>query len=459
MSYSAEDFSELARALTGPFFRRGDEGMAGEVAAQNTLVQHDPEVAVGAETEADVVAAVRFATAAGMPVHVLATGHGGWSAVTSGVLITTARLSGLQIDPDARIAAIGAGNRWSAVVAAAAESGLAPVTGASGHVGTIGYTLGGGLGPLARTFGFSSDYVRSFRLVTAAGEAITVSGTEHPELFWALRGGKGGFGVVTSMEFALVPLRSLYAGSLFFDAEHIAAVLRGWAEFTSTAPESVTTSVAVLRFPPLEVVPEPLRGTTAVSLRFAFVGPAEEGERMFAPLRALAPSFLGGVGELPAADVALIHNDPTDPVPMWDRGMLLDRLDAGFAEALLEVVGPDAPLPMVAVEVRHLGGAASRDVAGGSAVGGRSAAGSLVMIGAPDPALFDTVLPAAADAVTARLAPWISASNNINFAGDLSAPGSYESCWPPEAFARLAAIRATYDPTGTFPYPPTRLLP
>lgn len=453
MTFSDQEFAALADEVSGPVLRRGDEGVAAEVAAQNTEVIHDPDIVVGAATEADVAAAVRFALDHDLLARVLATGHGAYVAATDGMLITTSRLSDLTIDPETAIAHIGAGNRWSTVVAAAAEHGLHPITGASGNVGTVGYLLGGGLGPLARTFGFSSDWVRGFRVVTGTGELVSATADENPELFWALRGGKGGLGLVTSVQLQLVPLETFYGGSLFFDTEHIAAVLRGWAAWTADAPESATTSVAIIRFPPLDVIPEPMRGKTLLTLRFVNIGEPAEGERLFQPLRDLAPALLGRVGEMPAGEVSTVHNDPTDAGPSWDRGAMLRGIDSAFVDAFLEVLGPDQRVPIIAAELRHLGGATSRDVPEGSAVGGRSAAYSLVLIGVPDVTLFGEVLPGIADGIKARLAPWISPETNINFAGDLSVPGSLEAAWPAATRERLAEVRAAYDPSGTFVYP------
>jgi hypothetical protein len=446
---------ELRSTIAGPVLTSSDEGFTEEVAAHNTIAVHTPEVAVGATSEADVAAAVRVAAKNAVPVRVLATGHGttASTAVTDGILITTSRLNDLTIDAENRLAHIGAGCEWAEVIAAAAEHGLAPITGASDTVGTIGYTLGGGLGPLARTYGFSSDWARGFRLVTADGDVVSANATENPDLFWALRGGKGGFGVVTSMDFELVPLTTLYGGALFFDAEHIAPVLNAWTEWTKTAPESVSTSVAILRLPPLEVIPAPLRGKTLLNLRYAFVGDPAEGERLLQPIRDLAPTLIDAVAEMPAANIAQIHNDPRDPGPGWVRGVMLDGIDEGFTKTLLGAVGPEQQVPIVVAELRHLGGATQRDVPEGSAVGGRAAAYSLSFVGVPDPNLFVNVLPPLVDGILAQLAPWISAQNNINFAGGLELPGSYEASWPAETFARLAEVRATYDPNGVFRYP------
>ncbi|QNE21108.1 FAD-binding oxidoreductase [Kribbella qitaiheensis] len=442
---------ELRSSIAGPVLTRGDEGFTAEVAAHNTIAVHSPEVAVGATSEADVAAAVRVASKYAVPVRVLATGHGSVAGVTDGILITTSRLKDLSID--GRIARIGAGLDWAEVITAAAEHGLAPITGASDTVGTVGYTLGGGLGPLARTFGYSSDWARGFRVVTADGNVVSANAKENPDLFWALRGGKGGFGVVTSMDFELVPLTTLYGGAMFFDAEHIAAVLGAWADWTKTAPESASSSVAILRLPPLEVIPEPLRGKTLLNLRYAFVGDPAEGDRLLRPIRDLAPTLIDAVGEMPAANIAQIHNDPRDPGPGWVRGLLLDGIDDGFVSALLQAVGPEQQIPIVAVELRHLGGATRRDVPEGSAVGGREADFSLSFVGVPDPNLFADVLPPIVDGILAQLAPWTSAQNNINFAGGLELEGSYEASWSPATFARLAEVRTTFDPTSLFVYP------
>ncbi|MFG1817553.1 FAD-binding oxidoreductase [Kribbella sp. NPDC049174] len=448
----SELMDQLRGAVAGPVFGPEDEGFAGEVAGFNLSAQHRPEVAVGITSEADAVAVVRAAASSGAPVRVLATGHGSPTPITDGVLVNTSRLSTVTID--GRIAHIEAGCRWAEVVAAAAEHGLAPITGASDAVGCIGYTLGGGLGPLTRTYGVSSDFARGFRVVTGAGEVVTANAEENSDLFWALRGGKGGLGLVVSMDFELVELSTLYGGSLFFAADDISTVFSTWVEWTKTAPETVNSSVAILRLPPIEAIPEPLRGKTSLTVRYAFAGDPAEGERLLQPIRDAGTAFIDGVGEMPASNIALIHNDPKDPVTAWDRGMLLTDLDADFAAAFLDVAGPDQQLPLVAIEIRLLGGAMHRDVPEGSAVGGRGGAYSLVMIGVPDPSLFEKVLPATADGVTAPLAGWISPEHTVNFAGGFSVPGSYEACWPADTFARLAEVRAAYDPDRVFPFGP-----
>ena len=444
----------LRTEVAGPVLERGDEGFAAELAGFNLAVTHSPDVVVGLTSEDDAVAVVRAAAETGTPVRVLATGHGIPMPIEGGIVVTTRRLTGVHVDARAKVAHIAAGSRWTDVIAAAAPHRLAPVAGAADAVGCIGYTLGGGLGPLARTYGFSSDWARGFRVVTAAGEVVIANATEHPDLFWALRGGKGGFGIVTAMDFALVDLATLYGGSVFFDAEYIAPVLAAWTDWTKTLPETANSSVVILRLPPLEFIPEPLRGKTVLSVRFAFVGDVAEGKRLFQPIRDAGTTLIDAVGEMPAGDIPLIHNDPKDPTPAWDRGLMLTELDAGFVAAFLDAVGPDREVPLVAAEIRHLGGATARDVPEGSAVGGRGGAGTLALIGVPDPNLFEKVLPATVDGILEQLKPWISAETTVNFAGAFALPGSYQASWPAATFARLAEVRATYDPDQLFPYGP-----
>src|SRR4051812_11583047 len=179
---------QLRDSITGPVLGPADDGFATEVAAWVLSTQHTPDLAVGLTSEDDAAALVRIAAAAGTPVRVLATGHGSAVPVTDGILATTSQLTGVTIDAERRIAHINAGCRWADVIEAAGEHGLTPIAGASANVGCIGYTLGGGLGPLARTYGFSSDWARGFRVVTGSGEVVTASATENPDLFWALRG-------------------------------------------------------------------------------------------------------------------------------------------------------------------------------------------------------------------------------------------------------------------------------
>lgn len=448
------NLADLRANVAGPVLTPGEEGFAEEVSGFNLATQHSPDAAVGVTNENDVVEAVRFAARHRLPVRVLATGHGPAEPVTDGLLLVTRRLNRLSIDPSTRIATIGAGLKWEAVQAAAGPLGLTAITGSSPDVGAIGLTLGGGLGPLARSHGYTSDYAVSFRVVTREGEAVTASAEENPDLFWALRGGKGGLGVVTELSIRLVDLPVIHAGAVIFDTPHIETVLRGWIEWTAGAPDEVTTSVAIIRFPDVEFVPEPLRGRHAIALRFAYPGSEEDGERIAAPLRALAPSIMDTIGQLPTSMMGLIHSDPTDPLPAWDLGLLLSSADQDLATAILDHVGAGTRNPLMITELRHLGGKAAIDVPEGSAAGGRAGRFSCYAIGVPDPSLFETVLPAVAGRLVAAIAPWTAPETNVNFAGRFRSAEHFASAWPPDTFARLAAVKKAYDPLGLFTYGP-----
>lgn len=445
---------ELASLLAGPVLEAGDPGYAAEVTAFNAAVAHAPAVVVGATSTADVAEAVRFAARHGLPVHVEATGHGAHAPATGGMLITTRRMDAVSIDPGARIATIAGGTRWSAVVAAAAPHGLAPITGSAASVGATGYLLGGGLGPLARSHGFSSDYLLGATVVTADGSLVEASADGDAELYWALRGGKGGFGVVTEARVRLVDLPQLYAGSLVVDGGHAEAVLRGWVDWTATAPDDVTTSVAVMRYPDADFLPPMLRGRFLVHLRVAYPGSAEEGERLAAPLRALAPVDADLLGDLPIGEVATIHSDPEGPLPSWGWGTFLRPIDQDFVTEFTRQFHPASPLPFLGVELRHLGGATHRDVDGGSAVGGRDGAFALHALGAPDPSLFAEVLPRATEGFAAALAPWIAERTNIHWMPHVPDAAAFARAWPEDTRARLDVVRRRVDPHGVFPFGP-----
>jgi FAD/FMN-containing dehydrogenase len=448
------DVTALRARVSGPVLTPGDDGFAEEVESWVQTFTHTPEVAVGAATPEDVVQAVAFASANGLAVRVQGTGHGSHAAVTDGVLVTTRRLNSVAVDAESRLATIGAGVQWAAVVAAAAEHGLAPITGSSGTVGVVGFLAGGGFGPLVRSHGVASDRVRGFQVVTGEGELVHANADDHADLFWALRGGKGGLGIVTEVTIELIELATLYGGSLAYDAEDIEAALRAWIDFTETAPPDVSTSVAILRVPDLPIVPEPIRGHTLLSLRFAYPGDAATGEKLAAPLRAAASVYLDRLGEIPAAKIGTVHDDPPDPSVGWISGRMLSGADQDFATNLLKFAGAGKEFPFVAVEVRHFGSSIEKDVPGGSAVGGRSSKYSLNLVGVPNPQLFETVIPGAAGALFWAVAPWISPESNVNFAPAFASQKEFESAWPPATFARLAEVRKKYDPKGLFVYGP-----
>lgn len=439
--------ADLAIAVAGPVLVPGDDGYAEEVASFNTAFAAAPAVVVGALDADDVAAAVTWAAGTGRRVSVQATGHGLLSDLAGTVLISTRRMTGLSIDPQTRTACVQAGVRWAQVVEATAPFGLAPVNGSSGGVGVVGYTLGGGLGPLSRRYGFAADHVRRFTIVTADGAVRDVTPGSDADLFWAVLGGKTGFGIVTELEFALLPVARFYGGCMFFPAESAAAVLHAWREWAPTLTEETNTSIAMLRLPPDPALPEPLRGRFVVSVRLVHLGPAEEGEAVVAPMRAVATPLMDLVAEMPYAAVDGVNMDPPDPMPARERGVTLGALPAEAVDALLAVAGPDVPAPVALVEIRLLGGALARRPEVDNSVTGRDAAFSLFTVGAPYGPPPEAAR-AATEAVVTAVEPW-TCGGLLNFLG-AATPERVGRLWDDERRARLLAIRDEVDPAGVF---------
>jgi FAD/FMN-containing dehydrogenase len=440
---------DLAASVIGPVFLPGDPGYDIERAVFNLSVEHHPAVIVGATCAADVQHAVGFAAAQGLPVAVQATGHGPAVGADAAVLVTTRRMDAVHVDPEARTARVEAGVRWQTVIDAAALHGLAPLNGSSPLVGVVGYTLGGGLGPMGRAYGYAADHVRVLEIVTADGQLRRANAVEHEDLFWGVRGGKGNFGIVTALEFDLVPVARLYGGGLYFDGQLAPQVLHAYRTWTEQVPDTMTSSVALLRLPPVPAVPEPLRGRLVVHVRIAYLGSAGEGEDLVAPLRAVGERVIDTVAEMPYTDVAAIHADPTDPLPAYERTMMLSGLDGPAVDALLELVGPGSDSDLLLVELRQLGGALARQPAVPNAVGNRDAAFSLFTIGVV--AAEDAAATLAyQDQVLARMEPWATGGRYLNQLAGFSPPGFVRDAYTREGYERLVELKSTYDPTNMF---------
>lgn len=443
------DLDALRGRVVGPTLMPGDDGFRDELLGQNLYLVHTPQLVVGATSAQDVQAAVRYAAEHGLRVSVLATGHGIHATITDGMVITTRRLDEVSVDLTTRTASIGGGVRASRLIEAASEHGLAPVTGSSGTVGLTGLVLGGGPGPLARSYGYASDYVLGFTVVTSDGQIVLTNVDENPDLFWALRGGKAGFGIVVETRLRLVELGTIFGGSVAFAEADMDSVLRGWIDWTHDAPSDVTTSVAITRSPSSDRVAEGVRGRTLLLMRFAYPGDIRDGRRHAAPLLALAPQLFGHFDTMPASDIGAIHADPVDPGYSWVDGTFLQSIDANFATTLLERAGADRRSPFLKVEIRQLGGATTIDVPEGSSAGGRSSRFALNLIGTPDPALFTHRLPVAANELLDSIRPHVARENNINWwFGKRSE--DFKKSWSPAAYQRLDRLRSQWDPSGVF---------
>ena len=432
----------------------GDDGYAEAVSAFDTGQPNSPDTVVDAQTAADVASAVAVAADHTTKVSVLGSGHGLLQPVHDGLAITVRSLTGVDIDPAAQTATIGAGCTWDPVVAAAAQHGLAAPCGSAPSVGVTGYLLGGGCGPLISSIGFSSDYVLSFDVVTPADGPITVSADSHPELFRAMRGGKSGFGVVTSIVVRLLPFGQIVGGGLFFAAEDIPKVLAAYAEWAPDLPSTSTASVALLRLPALDALPAEIRGRHIAQVRFASLDPIDSSGSQLAALTAAARPLLNTVGPLPYARIGTVHNDPTDPMPVANGTASLDQLTPATIDSLLTAAGPDSDLPLSSVEIRTLGHAAHQPTAGDDSVGGRSASHVLNVYAAQAADLADNARLAAVRTALDSTTRWQASTTLINFVGRANTAATVVGSWSAEQRDQLLKVRKEHDPDELFAFPP-----
>lgn len=412
----------------------------------NVAAPVTPAAVVLATSPEDVAGTVRFAAEHGFTVTVQATGHGAVGVGPETILVQTSAMKHCTVDRLARTARVGAGARWQDVLDAATPHGLAPLCGSAPGVGVVGFLTGGGIGPLVRTVGLSSDHVRGFEVVTGEGRLLEATPECNADLFWGLRGGKATLGIVTSVEIDLLPLADFYGGAIYFDGGDASTVLHAWASWCGGLPETVNTSIAIQQLPPLPGVPEPLAGRMTVALRYTAVGDVADAERALAPMRAAAAPLLDTVGVLPYAAIGAVHADPVDPMPVNENHALLSALPTEAVEALLAVAGPGSASAQAIVELRLLGGALAREPQHRSAFCHRNAAFSLATIGVLMPETAPTVV-GHANAVTDAVAPWSNGGQMPNFAP------SYDPARPARVYAEdtlhwLAALADRYDPAG-----------
>ena len=444
-----EALEELRALVAGPVLAGTDPAASAETAAFNLAVTHQPEVVVGATTTADVSAAIAWAARRGLPVAVQGAAHGATVPVTGGLFLSTSRLTGVEVDPAWGVAQVGAGVRLANAPTAAAPYGLTGVNGSSSRVGVVGYTLGGGMGPLSRQYGFGADQVRSVELVTANGSVRHVDEHTDPDLFWAVRGGKGGFGIVTSMEIDLVPVSRIYGGAVFYAGTSARDVLHSFRTWSPTLPERAGASVALLRLPESPMLPPMLRGQFVVQLRFSFTGSDAEGADLLAPMLDAGEVLIQGVAAMPYTAVDSIHQDPHPTRCRSGRRVCCSASSASSPwTGCWHWPARDTDSPLAMVELRLMGGAIGRQPRVPNAVAGRDGAFSVLALGVLAPGIEDAV-PHAGTAMLEALAPWSTGTALLNWLGAASAD-EVAHAWTPATYARLQAVKRRVDPSELF---------
>ena len=348
-------------------------------------VAHRPDAVVAPRTADDVVTALRLAADRGATVTVHSTGHGTRHGADGGVLLDTRQLDGVEIDPVARTARVGAGVRWGAVVEAAQRHGLRPPSGSFPGVGAVGYVFGGGIGLAVRSDGWAADHVRAFDVASGDGGIRPVTASSDAETFARLRGtGPLPGEVVTAMTIGLLPEGPLTGGALVYDLGAAGepgdpAPLHAFREWTRDLPDAVTAGLSVVPYPDLDVLPPALRGRRVARVAVVVVG--DGADRVLAPLRDAAAPLQDTVAPLRPADGHRVHAEPADPHAYTGRNVLVGDLVPEGLDAVAALGGP-----MTVVGVRHLGGAAGRPAAVPDTVTGRDAAYLVSALAPMDPA-------------------------------------------------------------------------
>ena len=444
---TATDLSSLGRNLEGAVFFPADEGWDDARRAWNLAADLHPAAVVQAANAADVARVVDFARERGLRVAAQSTGHGagGLAPLADTILLKTGRLDGIEIDAAASRARVESGVVAADVAIAAGEAGLAALLGSSPDTGVAGFTLGGGLGWLGRRYGLACNSVRAIEVVTADGRQRRVDTDNDPELFFALRGGGGSFGVVTLLEIELYPVTEVYAGMVAWPGEMGSEIAHAYREWLPGAPDEITAQLRFMSLPPLPELPEPLRGKSLVDVTAAFIGDPAAGEELMRPLREIEGAVWDTWGVHPAPALRQLAMDPEEPVPGLGDSVTLGELTPEAVDALVGLVGAGADSPLMGVQVRQLGGALGREDENAGALPKLDAEHVVFGVGA----VFDPAArpPLESSNGTARDIADPPGRRVANFS---DRPGDVPAAFRPEVWERLLAVRAQYDPAGMF---------
>jgi FAD/FMN-containing dehydrogenase len=433
---------EILRAgLLGQAYVPEEAGYAEASKAWNLNADQRPAVVVMAQSASDVVLAVRYAHDAGVGTR-----------CNGGLLVNTSRMRGVSVNPFSRIARVEAGAQWKDVIPAAQAHGLAGLAGSASHVGVVGYTMGGGFGWLGRRYGLNASSVTGAEVVSAKGELLSLSDTRNADLFWGLKGGGGNFGIVTSLEFRLYPLQTVYGGAVFYPVEKAQEVLSFYADWSAELPDEMTTAVAFMNIPPRPSLPKPLQGQSVIVVKGCFCGEKlSDAEELFRPVReGFGAPIMDTFKALPVAAMDAISMDPVDPMGVIQHAEMLSDLSPEAVDALVRVAGAGSGSPLIMLEVRRLGGALARHPERLHPLGGGGARFSLNAIGA-------TFTPEMGERVNAHLSrlfeatrPYRTGETILNFMEVDPAEDRVRAAYPSDDWARLVALKDEYDPENLF---------
>ncbi|MFX0578386.1 FAD-binding oxidoreductase [Nocardia nepalensis] len=439
----ADPVLALRAVLDGALTLPGDDGWELAAQAWNLSVPQRPRAVVAVRSAPDVVETVRFARDHSLRISAQPSGHGATRALDDTILIRTAALDDVWIDADARVARVGSGVTWAKLQGELDGTGLTGLIGSSSDVTVVGSCLGGGLSWLSRPFGTSASALRAVELVDASGRHRWVSDEKDPELMWALRGGGGDLGIVTAVEIDLFPAARLTGGRLVFPGEQAGPVLRAFTAVTSVAPDTLSLWAAVMHFPPLPFLPEEIRGRSFCFVDAVYVGGPDELATLLAPVRHAGTVLRETVRPLQPSEIGTVCEEPAEPSPGTHAAMGVRIVDDEVIDRILRLAGPGTGTPLTRVQIRHLGAALRRPVAGAAGrIDAEYLVSALVML--PDPALAGPVA-AAMTQLREAMAPWDAGPTVLSMLGpDEEAAAAFDE----PTLARLRRVKATVDPSG-----------
>jgi hypothetical protein len=443
----------LQSRIQGEVYVPGDPRYDAARKAWNLNIDQRPAIIVLAKNAPDISEAVRFARQQGLKVAVQSTGHGVIRPADECLLILTSSMREIQINPDSQTAYIEAGAKWGMVLEKSQAHGLAPLLGSSPDVGVIGYTLGGGMGWLARKYGLATDSVVYFDLVTADGRIVRASPTENSDLFWGLRGGGGSLGIITGMEIQLYPVSTVYGGNLFYPIDQAKEVFSRYRDWIASAPDELTASIVIQNYPPIPEIPEFLRGKSFVMVRGCYCGPVEHGEALLQGWREWQTPYIDDFKTMPFSQVATISNDPIDPIPGFSTGGWLHNLSDEAIDVLIQHgVSQNGSSPLVVTEIRYAGGTISKIDQHANAYGHRDASLILQLIGMTPTPEAQRHLKEYTDQFKSDLQPHMTGGVYMNFLEGEESRARIQDAYTPEVYRRLKALKAKYDPDNLFSF-------
>jgi FAD/FMN-containing dehydrogenase len=414
----------------------------------NLATDQRPEAVALVQSAEDVAKVVSFAAAHDLQVAGQGTGHGsaGLPPLNETILIKTAAMRGIEVDPDARTARVEAGVLSVELGEAGQPHGLCGMPGSSPDVGVVGYTLGGGLSWLGRKHGFACNRVSAIELVTAGGESRTVDAGNDPDLFWALRGGGGGYAIVTALHIDLLEIPEVYGGALVFPAEVGEDAVRAYRDWAAGHPDEVSSVVRFVTPPPIPDVPEPIRGKPLLTIDGAcLVGSKEEGEEIVAPMRAIGETIMDTYDWMPTVGLSHIHMDPESPVPGIGEGGLVKELSDEAIAAFVGLAGPGSGSPLLLSELRRLGGAFGRAAENPGALSHIDSDYVMYSVGMPMSPELAEAIPAHLERIEETMKPFGAEGAYFNFT---EAPCDVDAILPPDVCDRLSEVKRKWDPDG-----------